>query len=83
VNTQNPSTNPMSQGSAPVAIILSLALAATVGVSAQSWDAKGVAKPPPAARIEPVETRDGASLISVLVDWARGRIGTCSGSSSP
>ena len=28
----------MSRGSAPIAIVLALALAATVGVSVQSWD---------------------------------------------
>ena len=41
-----PSAAP-SQGSGPVAIILALALAATVGVSARSWDLKPAAQPSP------------------------------------
>lgn len=77
-------THTISQGSAPVAIVLALALAATVAVSAQRWDAKPAAPPPTGqAGAEPVETRNGATLIRLLVDWARGRTADCSAASSP
>ncbi|MCE9660540.1 MAG: hypothetical protein K8R60_18595 [Burkholderiales bacterium] len=75
-----------SQGSsAPVAIVLALALAATVGVSAQNWDARAAAKAQPpgaAAAFEAADTRDGASLVRLLVDWARGRTPDCAAAAS-
>ena len=66
-----------SQGSAPVAIVLALALAATVGVSAQSWNPRGPVKAPPAHAVAP--EGEGASLLRVLADWAtgRGRVADC------
>ncbi len=77
---------PASQGSsAPVAIVLALALAATVGVTAQNWDARAATKPRPAgaaAGLEPADTRDGASLVRLLVDWARGRTPDCAAAPS-
>ncbi len=74
-------SNSMSQGSAPVAIILALALAATVGVSAQSWDAKGAARQAEPSRQGSAETRavavpadesSGAALVRVWVERATG-----------
>jgi hypothetical protein len=68
---------PASQGSsAPVAIVLALALAATVGVSAQSWDVKVAAKPaagttlPAGETTGPAEDGEGHSLLRFLADWA-------------
>ena len=80
-------TYPMSQGSsAPVAIVLALALAATVGVSAQSWDVKvaarpttGTARPATEAAATPEEGVGGSLLRHLLPEWAqRGRPADCS-----
>jgi hypothetical protein len=75
------STHSMSQGSAPVAIILALALAATVGVSAQSWDVKVAAKQAggttrsigdtgAAAAAAAADEADANPLLRLIVDWA-------------
>ena len=73
------STSSMSQGSAPVAIILALALAATVGVSAQSWDVKVAAKQAggtarsgadAGAATAATDDADGNPLLRLIVDWA-------------
>jgi len=79
-------TQGIGQGSAPVAIILALALAATVGVSAQSWDVKVAAKAVPgagkqggeaSAAASPVQG-DDVSLLRLVVDWAtHGRSRDC------
>ena len=80
--------HPMSPGgSAPVAIVLALALAATVGVSAQSWDAKVVVKPAAgAARSSEARAQadhgDGGGvtlLARIAAAWSgRGRPAGCS-----
>ena len=80
----------ISHGSAPVAIILALALAATVGVSAQSWDVKVAARQvygagkqgaeqgaEAGAAASPGES-DDVSLLRLVVDWAtHGRRTNC------
>ena len=76
----------IGQGSAPVAIILALALAATVGVSVQSWDVRGGAKPVPGATRQggaagaaaSTGESDDVSLLRLVVGWAtNGRIANC------
>lgn len=74
-------TPSIGQGSAPVAIILALALAATVGVSAQSWDARGAARQSApgkpgggteAGSAAAAESTDPASVLRLVADWVRG-----------